>query len=110
MNDKVIYILTVGVAFYAGMKLTQSQVVYKEVVKEVIIKEGPTTSISVLDETLKDCQKQYNELVNSANDQIKNLKADVEVCEERYYTGDLPKEPNLYPEETTEQEPTNEQY
>ena len=106
MNDKMIYILSVGIAFYAGMKLTQKQVVVKEVIKEVRVENGASKTIISLRGNLEQCVKEYNELVEVANKDIQDLKSEVDSCEDKYYS---PKpneiEENLYPEEVTDKEP-----
>lgn len=111
MNDKLIYILSVGLAFYGGMKLTKSKVVTKEVIKHVIVNEGPTISYVTMQHELAACKEKYDELVVNANRDIEKLQSTIDSCEEKYYQTDLPEEKeNLYPEEVTEKEPTNGKY
>ena len=96
MKDRLFFIICVGVAFYAGMKLTKSKVVIKEVVKPVIVNEGPTISYVAMQDELKACVAKYDALVEEANSKVKDLEAQIDICEERYI--EKPHE-NLYPEE-----------
>lgn len=107
MKDRLFFIICVGVAFYAGMKLTKSKVVIKEVVKPVIVNEGPTISYVAMQDELKACVAKYDALVEEANSKVKDLEAQIDICEERYI--EKPHE-NLYPEEVETKEPQRDEY
>lgn len=111
MNEKLFYLLSVGIAYFCGMKFTEKQIVIKEVIKEVKVSDGSKAIAIQLKKELKSCIEEHDSLVEEANKQIADLKADVDHCEEKYYNDEiLPKNPNLNPEEVSEEEPTNEEY
>ena len=95
MNNKTLYILSVGIAFFAGMKLTKKTVVIKEVVKEVKTKcEGSDTILNIRDR-LNTCKEEYDKLVIDTNTEVEKLESTIDACEARYYTDkDVEKEIN----------------
>lgn len=105
MNNRLVYILSVGLAFYTGMKMPKKPVI-KTVEKIVKVESGASKTILSLRDELKECISSHDELVDRANEKVKELEAQVETCEEKYYQAptDYPKK-NLEPETVKEKEP-----
>lgn len=108
MKDRLFFIICVGVAFYAGMKLTKPKVVTK-VVEKVVREKGNhcKTSLIKISQEFNNCVKKYDALVEEANSKVKDLEAQIDICEERYV--EKPHE-NLYPEEVETKEPQRDEY
>lgn len=98
MKDKIYYILSVGIAFYIGMKYAKNTIKPKEVVKEVVITSGPSITVIGLKDKLNECIAKHDALVVESNKQIKGLKEDLENCEAKYFCDSNPIHPNLEPE------------
>ena len=104
MKDRLFFILCVGVAFYAGMKLTKPKIVTKTVVKEIKV---PNISVDIVESDLNECIVKYDALVKKANSKVKDLEAQIDICEESYIEKPHQK---LYPEEVEAKEPQRDGY
>ena len=111
MKNRLLYIFSVGLAFYCGMKLTKPKI--KTVVKTVVEKD---TSLQIMfnacHRAQKECIEKYDTLVEEANKKVKDLESEVDACEDKYYI-DTPKEypqKNLEPEIVEEKQPEMEGY
>ena len=103
MKDLTAYIFLVGVAFYGGMQMPQKTIT-KTVVKTVVKKDAALqTMFNACHRAQKECVERYDELVEKANDEVKNLKSENDICQERYR--DYAPHENLKPEAVSEEEP-----
>lgn len=104
MKNTIFYIVSVGLSFYAGNKLMPAKT--KVVTKTVKVKSNECTeTVNKLREEKKFCIKEYDNLVDKANKEIENLKAEVDSCEDKYFRYIESPHENLEPETVEEKDP-----
>ena len=114
MKNIVFYLISVGVAYYSGMKLTEQKVKVKT---KIVYRESMSyrTSFILTKKQLDECIDQYNVLVDEANQKINDLEDEIDLCEDKYYvdttknTETYPKK-NLEPENVGEKDPEMDEY
>lgn len=102
----LVFILSVGVAFYAGMKFAKPKV---KIVRETVYEKDTSIQIvlNACNRAQKECIERYDILVDEANTKIKDLEERIDTCEEKYYIEPKSNYPekNLFPEKVEEKEP-----
>ena len=108
MKNFMFYLISLGLAYYGGMKLTKSKVVVKEIIREVKIDNGASKTILSLRADLESCVESYDKLVSETNSKVKDLEEEINICSDRYYkeTPQTVPHKNLEPETVEKKEPT----
>lgn len=95
MRNFMIYLISIGLAFYAGFKLPKRQCT-SVINKNVKLEPSVRVQVNAAQKATTECIQKYDDLVYKTNNKVKNLEAELKICHEIYFQDELYE--NLEPE------------